>query len=74
MPFFDRNRTKFGKYLKDKNISQKELSDDSGVTKETINKLSTGKSQKPTTQTGRAILKSLRKHDPNLRSTDFWDL
>jgi transcriptional regulator with XRE-family HTH domain len=70
----NRNRSKFGKWLDSKGVSQSEISRRSGVSDATVNNLATGKSKKPTRLTERKLRRALKEIDPKVRSSDFWDV
>ena len=71
----NKKRSKLGKWLDNKGISQTWLAQKSGVNRNTINELSSGNTDRsPTTRTISKILKALREIDPNVKSDDFWDM
>ncbi len=74
MWFYGLPRSKFGKWLDDKKISQSDLSRKSGVSDSTISSLARGESKKPTRLTARKLMKSIRAVDPEARESDFWDV
>jgi predicted transcriptional regulator len=70
-----KKRSKLGKWLDNRGISQTWLAKRSGVNRNTINDLVAGDSERaPTTRTIGKILKALREVDPNVKSDDFFDM
>ncbi len=70
-----KKRSKLGKWLDKRGISQTWLSKESGVNRNTINELTSGDSDRaPTIRTVQKVLKALRKIDPGVKSDDFFDL
>lgn len=67
-------RTKLGKWLDKRGISQTWLKEKTGMSKSTISDLASDKDRSPTYQTMKKIIKALREIDPNVRSDDFWDM
>lgn len=67
-------RTKLGKWLDKRGISQTWLKEKTGLNKSTIGELSSDKDRSPTYQTMKKIIKALREIDPNVKSDDFWDM
>ncbi|WP_209121490.1 helix-turn-helix transcriptional regulator [Alkalihalobacillus sp. BA299] len=70
-----KKRSKLGKWLDQRGISQQWLSKTSGVNKTTISKLSKGDyDHDPNTKTIKKIINTLQKIDPNVKADDFWDI
>ncbi|MBP1944628.1 helix-turn-helix transcriptional regulator [Cytobacillus luteolus] len=70
-----KKRSKLGKWLDQRGISQTWLANKSGVNRNTINDLAAGDSDRaPTTRTIKKILKALREIDPTVNSNDFFDM
>lgn len=69
-----KRRTKLGKWLDRRGISQAWLKDKAGLNKNTIGDLTSDIDRSPTQKTMKKILKALREIDPNLKSDDFWDI
>lgn len=70
-----KKRSKLGKWLDKRGISQTWLAAKSGVNRNTINALTSGDSDRaPTTRTIKKILKALREVDPTIKGDDFFDL
>lgn len=70
-----KKRSKLGKWLDKRGISQTWLSKKAGVARNTINDLCSGDSDRePNTRTVKKIVKALREVDPNINSNDFFDI
>lgn len=66
-------RSKLGKWLDARGISQEWLVSKSKVSRTTISELAAGK-REPTLQTIKKIMKVIREVDPNAKSEDFFDI
>ncbi|MDQ0200387.1 helix-turn-helix domain-containing protein [Neobacillus ginsengisoli] len=72
---FGKKRSKLGKWLDNRGISQTWLAQRAGVNRNTINVLAAGNTDRaPTTRTISKIVKALKEVDPNVRADDFFDL
>lgn len=70
-----KKRSKLGKWLDRRGITQTWLAKKSGVNRNTINDLTAGDNDRaPTARTMSKILKALREVDPGVKSDDFWSL
>ncbi|MCQ6275312.1 helix-turn-helix transcriptional regulator [Bacillus sp. V3B] len=69
-----KTRTKLGKWLDKRGISQSWLREKTGLNKNTIGDLTSDKDRSPNQRTMKKILKALREIDPNIKSDDFWDM
>lgn len=70
-----KNRSKLGKWLDKRGISQTWLAKTSGVNRNTINSLTSGDNERePNTRTIKKIVKALKEIDPNVKSNDFFDI
>ena len=69
-----KRRTKLGRWLDRRGISQEWLKSESGLNKNTISDLTNNPERLPSQRTMMKILKALRKVDPNVRSDDFWSM
>lgn len=70
-----KKRSKLGKWLDRRGITQTWLAKASGVNRNTINDLAAGDSDRaPTARTMSKILKALREVDPRVKSDDFWSM
>jgi predicted transcriptional regulator len=67
-------RSKLGKWLDKRGISQQWLVKKSGVNKNTVSDLCSGKNTNPKAQTLKKIIKALKEIDPNVKPTDFFDI
>lgn len=67
-------RSKFGKWLDKHEISQEELSRDSGVNKSTISRLCSGDAFQPSMKSAGKIIKTLRKKGKVVDYDDFWTM
>ncbi|MDX8367869.1 helix-turn-helix transcriptional regulator [Cytobacillus sp. IB215665] len=67
-------KTKLGKWLDKRGISNTWLQKNSGLGKSTITDLTFRGKHSPTQRTMSKVLKALRKIDPNVKSNDFWDM
>lgn len=70
----ERKRSRFGKWMDGKGISQMELSRRSGVASNTINNLATGTAGRPARRTGQKLMKAIREVDPAAKESEFWDV
>lgn len=68
----DRKRTRFGKWLDERHVSQSEMARLSGLSQKTVNSLAIGEAQKPTRLTARKLMKAVREIDPDATFDDFW--
>lgn len=71
--FGGKPRSKLGKWLDARGISQEWLVSKSKVSRNTISELAAGK-REPTLVTVKKIMKAIREVDPNARPDDFFDL
>ncbi|EGE1848569.1 transcriptional regulator [Shigella flexneri] len=70
-----KKRSKLGKWLDARGISQTWLANTSGVNRNTVNSLAAGNNEKePNTRTIKKIVKALKEIDPNVKSNDFFDI
>jgi predicted transcriptional regulator len=70
-----KKRSKLGKWLDDRGISQQWLAKKAGVGRTTISNLAKGdKTHKPNMTTVKKIMKALREIDPRVKADDFWDM
>ena len=71
----NKKRSKLGKFLDSKGISQQWLSKKSGVGRTTISNLSKGdEDHTPNAKTIKKIMKAINEIDPNKKSSDFFDV
>jgi transcriptional regulator with XRE-family HTH domain len=67
-------RSKLGKWLDKHGLEQKELTKVSKVNKNTVSKACNEKDYIPSQKTIQKLLKAIRKVDPNVKMSDFWDM
>lgn len=67
-------RTKLGKWLDKRGVTNTWLQKESGVNKNTITDLTSKGEHSPTQTTMKRILKALREIDPRVKADDFWDM
>ncbi|HHT7240206.1 helix-turn-helix transcriptional regulator [Bacillus sp. JJ927] len=66
-------RSKFGRFLDKHNLTQQELSRESGVNRGTISRLCKGDAFHPSLKNGQKIIRTLRKlTNKNVDHQDFW--
>lgn len=71
--FGGKPRSKLGKWLDQRGISQEWLVTKSKVSRNTISELASGK-RTPSISTIKKIMKVIREVDPNAKADDFFDL
>jgi predicted transcriptional regulator len=70
-----KKRSKLGKWLDKRGISQTWLAKTSGVSRTVISDLCNGeKKHSPRLETIKKIMSALKKIDPNVKPTDFFDI
>jgi hypothetical protein len=69
-----KNRTKLGRWLDARGITQQWIREKTGLNKNTVGDLVNDPERSPTQATMRKILKAVREIDPNVKSDDFWDM
>lgn len=69
-----KKRTKLGKWLDRRGITQEWLREETKLSKNTISDLTNNSDRLPTQRTMIKILKALRGIDPNVKSDDFWSM
>ncbi|RFB31660.1 transcriptional regulator [Brevibacillus sp. VP] len=70
-----KKRTNLGKYLDRRGMKQEWLSSASKVNnRDTIGQLCSNDEKLPTMRTAKKILDALRKVDPTVKQTDFWEM
>lgn len=67
-------RTRLGKWMDKQGITQQWLAKKAGLNKSTVSELTTDKERIPSGTTMQKILRALREIDPNVKSSDFWDI
>lgn len=69
-----KRRTKLGKWMDQRGITQEWLKKESGLNKNTISDLTNDLQRLPSQRTMKKILQALRKVDPNIKADDFWNM
>ena len=69
-----KSRTKLGKWLDKRGITQSWLMKKTGLNKNTISDLTIDKDRSPTLKTMQKVIKALKEIDPKVNSNDFWDV
>lgn len=67
-----KNRTKLGSWLDNNGWSQEDLTNDSGLNRDTISKACSNDKYKPSKTTRRSIMGSIWKEDDDKSEDDFW--
>lgn len=72
--FGGKPRTKVGKWLDDRGISQEWLVRKTKISRTTISKISSDKDYSPTLPTVKKIMKAIKEVDPGAKADDFFDM
>lgn len=72
--FEGKPRTKIGKWLDTRGISQEWLVRKTKISRTTISKIASDKDYSPTLATIKKIMKAIREVDPSAKPDDFFDL
>jgi hypothetical protein len=67
-------KTKLGKWLEKRGITNVWLQKTSGLSKNTVTDLTFTAKHAPNQRTMQKVLKALRQIDPNVKSDDFWSM
>ncbi|MET1123061.1 helix-turn-helix transcriptional regulator [Priestia megaterium] len=67
-------RSKFGKWLDSKGVTQIDFADESSVSRRTIWRVCNEKDYIPSTSVLKKIMKTVRTIDKNKKTNDFFDL
>lgn len=67
-------RSRLGKWLDDRGISQEWLSKKTKISSNTISKIASDKNYSPTLKTIQKIMKAVKEVDPKAKSDDFFDM
>jgi predicted transcriptional regulator len=70
----NKKRSKLGKWLDKRSLEQKDLEKVSKVSHKTISKACNDTEYVPSQSVMKKILNAVRKHDPNAKMSDFWDM
>lgn len=69
-----KKRTKLGKWIDTRGITQSWIRKKTGLNKNTIGDLVNDRDRSPNQSTMQKVLKALREIDPSVKSDDFWDM
>ncbi|AZV45189.1 hypothetical protein BAOM_4610 [Peribacillus asahii] len=72
--FGGKPRSKVGRWLDNRGITQEWLATKTKISRNTISKIASDKDYSPTLATIKKIMKAIREVDPNARSEDFFDV
>lgn len=72
--FGGKPRTKVGKWLDKRGISQEWLVGKTKISRNTISKIASDQNYSPTLPTIKKIIKAIREVDPAAKSDDFFDI
>jgi len=67
-------KSKFGKFVDRKGLTQKEIAEMGKLGKNTVTKLCTDPNYRPRGDTFKKIIRVLKKIDPNAKVDDFFDV
>lgn len=67
-------RSRLGRFLDKKRITQEELADMAGLSTKTVSKLCSDDEYKPQLRTASKIVKALRRFDKRIDVDDFWSV
>lgn len=72
--FSGKPRTRFGKWLDSRGISQEWISRKTMISRNTISKIAADKDYSPTLKTIQKIMKAIKEVDPSAKADDFFDM
>jgi transcriptional regulator with XRE-family HTH domain len=72
--FGGKPRTRFGKWLDERGISQEWIARKTKISRNTISKIAGDKEYSPSLRTIQKIMKAIREVDPSANSNDFFDM
>lgn len=72
--FQGKPRTRLGKWLDKRGITQEWLANNSKISRNTISKISSDKDYSPTLPTIKKIMKVIREVDPGAKMDDFFNI
>jgi transcriptional regulator with XRE-family HTH domain len=72
--FGGKPRTKLGKWLDRRGITQEWLVKESKVSRNTVSQIASNKGYAPTLATIKKIMQAIKKVDPGARPDDFFDM
>lgn len=72
--FGGKPRTRFGKWLDKRGISQEWIAKKTKISSNTISKIASNNDYSPSLRTIQKIMKAIREVDPKAKSDDFFDM
>ena len=69
-----KSRTKTGRFLDSRGISQEFLANKTKINRNTVTKICSDKDYKPRIDTVRKVMKFIKSIDPSAKAEDFFDL
>ncbi len=69
-----KKRSKLGKWLDKRGITQQWLCKEAGINKDTATRAASSDEYSPNLKTANKIIKALKKIDPNVKQDDFWSV
>ncbi|MGO4346309.1 helix-turn-helix domain-containing protein [Paenibacillus sp. MCAF9] len=71
-PSWMKDRSRLGKWLDRKGVTQEWLAKETGLNRSSISDLCDGTVNSPRSGTRSKIIKALRQYDPNVSASEFW--
>jgi predicted transcriptional regulator len=71
-PSWIKSRSRLGKWLDRKGVTQEWLVKETGISRSSISDLCDDTVSSPRSETRSRIIKTLRQVDPNVSASDFW--
>jgi putative transcriptional regulator len=69
-----KRRSNLGRWIDRRGISQLELAEKSGISRNTISRLCNGDAYQPNIKTAKKIIRALRQWDTEISIEDFWNI
>ncbi|PSK02330.1 transcriptional regulator [Brevibacillus porteri] len=69
-----KKRSRLGKWIDQRGVTQQWLCKEAGINKDTATKAASSDDYSPNLKTANGIIRALRKIDPNVRLEDFWSM
>lgn len=69
-----KNRSRLGKWLDKRGLTQRWLAKEAKISDDTATRVTSSDEYNPTLNTMKKILQTLRKVDPNVKQDDFWTM
>jgi len=67
-----KGRTRFGRWIDQRRISQHELAERSGVGRNVISRLANEEMKRPSWRTEKKVIRALREYDSDVSGEEFW--